>query len=73
MIPSMPKDGVLALRFQDSSQKQRQFADQPPDGCEELCVNLRCNRVSAIECRKEYARFALPSRPPNRWRDGMKH
>ncbi len=40
MIPSIAKDGVLALRFQDTRQKQVKFADQSPHGCEELRKTL---------------------------------
>jgi len=47
MIPSTYENGVLALRFQDPRGKQGQFADQPPDGCEELCVGLCRDRVRA--------------------------
>jgi hypothetical protein len=40
MNPSIAKDGVLALRFQDTRQKQVQFADQSPHSCEELRKTL---------------------------------
>jgi hypothetical protein len=47
MIPSNYENGALLLQFQDLGRKQVQFADQPPDGCEELCVSLCCDHVRA--------------------------